>query len=82
MIPRRHMMKLYEQSNAFVPGERAHAQSNLPQENALSKPAAGINYESKATAVPPAIPVRSQEGLRGWLDRSHGEATDVARTFS
>lgn len=60
----------------------AYAQSNLPQENALSQPAADINYESKATAVPPALPVWCWEGLRDWLDRSCGEATDAARTFS
>lgn len=48
-----------------VSGEDAYVWSNLPQGNALSQPAVGINYEAKATAVPPALPARGWEGLRG-----------------
>lgn len=64
MIPRRHMMKLYKQSHAWSLG-RAPTHSNLQQENALSQPAADINYEWRATAVPLALPVWCWEGLRG-----------------
>lgn len=78
-------MKAYDEAlraeQCVVSGGSAYAQSNLPQENALSQPAADINYESKATPVPPALPVWCWEALRGWLGRNHGEATDVAHTF-
>lgn len=82
MIPRRQMMKLYKQSSGPSLGRAPTHRAICHGKNALSQPAADINYESKATAVPPALPVRRWKVLRGWLGRGHGETTDAARTLS